>query len=412
MNEFDLIVAGGGPAGFFGALRFTELCPQASVLILEKSDAVLQKVLITGSGQCNITHNCNNPKELIKFYPRGSKALLNAFYQFGPEDVIQWFGERGLKFYCDDTGCYFPITDNAQSVVDILTQESVSLGIHVWTETGMESLHYNNETQCFNIKISNEDMIQSPLLLIATGGNRQGLKTLRDFGLDIIPPIPSLFAFQLQDPQITQLAGITVPNVALSLPGSSLRQTGPILITHRGLSGPVVINLSAWAARLLHESAYKYPLLIDWLPGSGPEAASLEILIAYKQKNGSQPLDKLSPFFELPIRLWKAMVGRTGLEIVKHLVDLTKAQLASLNQQVRRGEYQITGRDPHKQEYVTCGGVDLKQLDQRWFESKCYRGLCFAGEVLDVDGLTGGYNLQNCWSTAWVAAGRLAERMD
>jgi len=410
MNEFDLIVVGGGPAGYFAAIRFNELCPQSSVLILESSQTPLQKVLVSGGGRCNITHKTDDPKELIKYYPRGGKALLTAFYQFGPSDLVNWFENKGLKFYVDETGCYFPVTDDARSVVEILTHSAESLGIRVWLEAGLNSLRYDFENQHFSLKISNGDLVQSQLVLIATGGARKGFSVLSKLGLNIVPPIPSLFTFRLQEHLITQLAGVTVKNIKLFFPGTPFSQTGPILITHQGLSGPAVINLSAWAARFLYDSGYKHKLLVDWLPSSGTSDYSLNSLTTYKYKQGSQPIGKVSPFAEIPLRLWNALVNRAGLDGDIRWGDITKKHVLALNSQIRCGEFLVTGRDPHKQEYVTCGGVDLKQLDLRGFESKQYTGLCFAGEVLDIDGLTGGYNLQNCWSTAWVSANRLAER--
>ncbi|MCJ7695926.1 MAG: aminoacetone oxidase family FAD-binding enzyme, partial [Anaerolineaceae bacterium] len=358
MNEFDLIVVGGGPAGYFAAIRFAELCPQASVLILESSHTPLQKVLVSGGGRCNITHKMDDPKVLIKFYPRGGKDLLNAFYQFGPSDLVNWFEKRGLKFYVDETGCLFPVTDDASSVVKILTDSVKALGIRVWLEAALNSLNYDSENHEYRLGISNGDLLKSHLVLISTGGNRQGFRILRKLGLDIVPPVPSLFTFRLQESLMTQLAGITVNNVALSLPGTTINQTGPLLITHQGLSGPAVINLSAWAARLLYESGYKCELLIDWLPSSGSTDFSLNTLTAYKDKHGSQPLGKTSIIDKIPLRLWGALVKRSGLDADMRWGDLTKKQVIALNSQIRYGEFLVTGRDPHKLEYVTCGGVD------------------------------------------------------
>ena len=410
MQRFDLIVVGGGPAGYFGALRFASLCPQALVLILEKDDHVLEKLLISGGGRCNITHDCEDPRELIKFYPRGGKALLNAFYHFGPQDLLAWFTERELNFYCDPAGCYFPVTDKAQSVVDVLIREADYLGIQTWTGAGMEWLSRSPETGNYEIGLSDGQQLSVPYVLVATGGSRQGFKVLQGLGIAITKPVPSLFAFQLHDPFLSELAGITVDPVGLSLPGTSFHQSGALLITHRGLSGPVVINLSAWVARFLHEARYSHELVIDWLPGRGHADQSFTVLKEFKQAQGSKQVGKASPFDEVPERLWQGLLSRAGLSTGMRWGDINIAQLGALNQELRRGNFLITGRDAHRQEYVTCGGVDLKEVDLGGFESRSFPGLCFAGEVLDIDGLTGGYNLQNCWTTGWIAGERLAQK--
>lgn len=411
MQQFDLIVVGGGPAGFFGALRFASLNPQASVLIIDKDEQVLQKLLISGGGRCNITHDCNDPRELIKFYPRGGKALLNAFYHFGPQDLLAWFVERGLNFYCDPSGCYFPVTDKAQSVVGVLVSEADNLGIRTWTQAGMEWLVRNPETGRYEVRLTDGQQVSAPYVLVATGGSRQSLKILQGLGIAVTKPIPSLFAFQLHDPFLSELAGITMDPVELSLPGTAFRQSGALLITHRGLSGPVVINLSAWAARILHGAGYKHKLLIDWLAGRGHADRSLVELKETKLVLGSKQVGKASPFEEIPERLWQGLLSRAGLSPGMRWGDLNLTQLGSLNHELRQGEFLIAGRDAHRQEYVTCGGVDLKEVDLSGFESRSFPGLCFAGEVLDIDGLTGGYNLQNCWTTGWIAGERLANML-
>ena len=410
MQRFDLIVVGGGPSGFFGALRFASLCPQASILILEKDDHVLQKLLISGGGRCNITHDCDDPRELIKFYPRGGKALLNAFYHFGPRDLLAWFEGRGLHFYCDPEGCYFPITDKAQSVADVLIREADNLSIQTWMKAGLERLIRIPETGDFEVGLSDGQQVTAHNVMVATGGNRQAFKVLQGLGIAIKKPVPSLFAFQLLDPFLSELAGITVDLVELTLSGTPFHQSGALLITHRGLSGPVVINLSAWAARILHDAGYRYELEIDWLGRRGSIDQSFAVLKEFKQAQGSKQVGKVSPFEEIPERLWQGLLSRAGLSTGMRWGDLSLTQLGSLNQELRRGNYLITGRDAHRQEYVTCGGVDLKEVDLRGFESRPFPGLCFAGEVLDIDGLTGGYNLQNCWTTGWIAGERLAQK--
>jgi len=410
MQRYDLVVVGGGAAGFFGAIRFKQLCPQARVLIVEKDSQPLRKLLQTGGGRCNITHDCQDPREFIRAYPRGGKFLLGALYHFGPHDLLTWFKDQGLDFYCDPQGCYFPITDRAQSVVDILLEKAKKSAIEIQIQAGMEGLAVNPQDGSFIVDLSSGEQVRSPLVLIATGDNRKALQVVAKLGIPLNPAVPALFAFRLQEPGLVQLAGITVERVGLRLPLTPFEQTGTLLITHRGLSGPVVINLSSWAARHLHDAGYRHALQVDWLEGTGDQGSSNEMLKQFKRSKGARLITALSPFPTLPLRLWQWLVLRS--QVLEHLRwgDLGKLQMAGLNLVLRAGRLAICGRDVHKQEFVTCGGVQLDAIDPRGFECRTHPGLCFAGEMLDIDGLTGGYNLQNCWTTAWLAGERLARR--
>lgn len=408
MTEVDLAVVGGGPAGFFGALRFSALCAEASVVILEKSEHVLHKVLISGGGRCNITHQCDDVRTFIRAYPRGGKDLLSSLFACSPDNTLAWFRARGLDFYTDEGGCVFPVTDRSESVIEVLLKEAGQLGVRVWTKAGVTDLE-PNVSGAFALTLSNGDQVRARQVLWATGGSRAGLKLVGKAGVPIQPPVPALFPIKVSEVWLTELAGISMNDCRLRLAGSEISERGNVLITHRGVSGPAVIRLSSWAARYLHAVDYRAILTVDWLPAVRTEQDSLAILYRWKEKNGGKQTSSASPFVELPLRLWRALCSQAEVGD-QRWGDLTRAQLRRLNSLLRACEIHIVGRDVSQQEYVTCGGVDLTAVDTRRFESRQFQGLFFAGEVLDIDGLTGGYNLQNCWTTGWVAGSSLAEQ--
>ncbi len=400
-NRCDLAVAGGGPAGFFGALQYAALCPDAEVVILEKTGRVLQKVLISGGGRCNLTHDCDDPRELIQSYPRGGKALLSGLYGFGPADTVRWFRERGLDFYTDEIGCVFPVTDDSQSVIDVLLKEAEKLGVRIWQDAGVEQLEVQEDG--FLLYLPNGNRLRANQVLFATGGNRQGLKLLRQIGIPIVEPVPSLFPLRLKEPWLAEYAGLSVEDCAVSIPETDFTASGTVLITHRGISGPGVIRLSAWSARYLKENNYAVPVQVDWLSSTGSQERTLDILKVWKKENAAKQVASQPVFAVVATRLWRGICAQIKGLAEKRWGDVSNAELAGLNQLLRAMPLTITGRDQHKQEYVTCGGVDLASVDMRTMESKVHSNLFFAGEVLDIDGLTGGYNLQNCWTTGWLA---------
>jgi predicted Rossmann fold flavoprotein len=408
-NSCDLAVIGGGPAGFFAALRYAALRPESVVILLEKTDRVLQKVLISGGGRCNITHDCNDPRELTQSYPRGGKSLLSAFYAFNPEDTLTWFRERGLDFYTDEIGCVFPVTDKSQSVIDVLLKEAGRMGVLVWREAGVESIELEQDGT-FLLYLPNGNRLHARQVLMATGGNRQGLKLLKQLGVAVVDPVPSLFPFRTEADWLVEYAGLSVDECVVSIAGTKYAAEGTVLITHRGISGPGVIRLSSWAARYLNERDYRVEIRIDWLPGIGTREQSLEALKDWKAGNSTKQAASQPVFPVFASRLWRGLCDCvTGLP-EKRWADVSKDELRQLNGALRALQLTVSGRDQHKQEYVTCGGVDLMQVNLRKMESKEIPNLFFAGEVLDIDGLTGGYNLQNCWTTGWLAGTNLAEK--
>jgi predicted Rossmann fold flavoprotein len=364
-------------------------------------------VLISGGGRCNITHQCDDVRTFVRAYPRGGKDLLSSLYAFSPSNTLDWFRERGLDFYTDEEGCVFPITDRSESVIEVLLKEAERLGVRVWTQAGVTELEAISPGD-FTLMLSNGDQVKASQVLWATGGSRAGLKILGKAGVPIQSPVPALFPFKISDSWLKELAGISINDCRLSLAGSKISERGTVLITHRGVSGPAVIRLSSWGARWLQASDYRAALMFDWLPAVRTEQDSLVMLNRWKEQNGAKQTSSASPFVELPVRLWRTLCGRAEVAD-QRWADLSKAQLRSLNGILRACEVQVVGRDASQQEYVTCGGVALEVVDTRRFESRQYPGLFFAGEVLDIDGLTGGYNLQNCWTTGWVAGSSLAE---
>ncbi|MEE4195659.1 MAG: aminoacetone oxidase family FAD-binding enzyme [Anaerolineae bacterium] len=405
-NRCDLAVIGGGPAGFFGALQYAALRPAAEVIILEKTDRVLQKVLISGGGRCNITHDCDDPRELIQSYPRGGKALLSGLYGFGPSATLHWFRERGLDFYTDEIGCVFPVTDQSQSVIDVLLKEAELLGVRIWQDAGVDQVEMLDDS--FLMDLPHGNQLQANKILWATGGNRQSIKLLRQMGIPIINPVPSLFPFRLSENWLMEFAGLSVEACTVAIPGTEFAASGTVLITHHGISGPGVIRLSSWAARYLKENNYNVPVQIDWLAQAGNQEQTLEILKIWKKQHANKQVATQPVFSVFANRLWQGICTQVGAVSTKRWGDVSNGELAALNQMLRAMPLTITSRDQHKQEYVTCGGVDLQSVNLRTMESKTHPNLFFAGEVLDIDGLTGGYNLQNCWTTGWLAGNSLA----
>lgn len=427
-QTIDLAVIGGGAAGFFAAVTCAESLAQKKVpprriVILDKATCPLGKVLVSGGGRCNLTHACFDTEQLTQNYPRGGAALRGAFSRFQPRDTIAWFEGRGVALKIEPDGRVFPVTDAAQTVVDCLLEAATAAGVEFRWRTGVTAIQKTgNPLSPFLLrmqgakhdegKVPGSEVTYARCVLLATGGEASSLKLAAGLGQPIIPPVPSLFTFTVPDTRLEGLAGISLPTVSLCLLGEEgnrlkqpgLEQQGPVLITHWGLSGPAVLRLSAWGARWLHEHNYRAALEVNWLGDQGYEQA-LDFLQAYKRYPGNTPQKAVAgdPFNLLPLRLWKRLAQAAGVGEEQNWGDLSKSTLRSLAEELSRGQYRISGREPFKEEFVTCGGVSLDEVDFKTMESKLTRRLYFAGEVLDVDGLTGGFNLQNAWTTGWLA---------
>lgn len=402
LQPSQIVVVGGGAAGFFAAIACAETHPQTQVKLLEAARQPLSKVRISGGGRCNVTHACFDATSLIQYYPRGGKALRGAFSRFQPKDTIAWYAQRGVPLKTEADGRMFPITDDSETVVSCLMKSAQQAGVQLQTQSPLICIQSTD--QGFNLHLKSEQTIQADRILLATGSNPQGYQIARSLGHTIEPPVPSLFTFNIADPALRALAGVAVDSaqVRLVLPDQKpLEQIGPVLITHWGLSGPAILKLSAWGARLLHDRQYRTTLQINWLPQSTQEQ-SRQRLLAAKQEQAKRSI-AASSLFELPRRLWQYLVARSGIAPDQRWADLSKKAQQQLLQELHQGSYAIAGKGVFKDEFVTCGGIKLSEVNFKTMESRLCPGLYFAGEILDIDGITGGFNFQSAWTTGWLA---------
>lgn len=400
-TNWDVIVIGGGAAGFFAAIRCAEQSPKQRILILEKASQTLGKVLISGGGRCNVTHACFEPAKLITYYPRGGAELRGAFTRFQPQDTVAWFEERGVRIKTEADGRMFPVTDDSNTIASTLRFAAKQAGVRVELGASVLSVEKNSQGG-FKLEVRREagsQSIQTKKLLFASGGDRKSLDLIRKLGHTIADPVPSLFTFNVKDKRINDLAGVAVEDVTLKM--DSLTARGPLLITHWGMSGPAVLRLSAWGARILFDKKYASSLTVNWL-GDYKLDSVLEILQRNKDwhENARKKIATHAAFSQIPIRLWKQLVGFIG---DKNWADVSKAELKKLAEELTAGEFKIQGKGQFKEEFVTCGGVSLKEVDFKTMQSRVADGLFFAGEVLDIDGITGGFNFQAAWTTGWLA---------
>lgn len=403
MNQnFDIIIVGGGAAGFFTAINIVEKNPKLKVAILERGSEVLQKVRISGGGRCNVTHACFEPNELVKFYPRGEKELRGPFHQFGSGDTIEWFEKYGVELKIEADGRMFPVSNSSQTIIDCFLQATQKLGIAVLTGQSVQSI-FNPEVSGENvwkIETQTENYLVEKLIL-ATGSNPKVWEMLQNFGHAVISPVPSLFTFNIKDSRIKELPGVAA-HVTVTVKDTKLTSTGPLLITHWGMSGPAILKLSAWGARILHEKNYQFTIFVNWL--NDEETTDVEKkLKELKQEHAKKSVSKKSPF-ELTNRLWESLVLASGIELETKWADLSKIQLQNLASQLTNGTFQVNGKSTFKEEFVTAGGIDLKEINFKTMESKMHENLYFAGEIVNIDAITGGFNFQNAWTSGFIVA--------
>lgn len=408
MSKSEIVVVGGGAAGFFGALACAEAAPKAHVSILEQSGEFLAKVRVSGGGRCNVTHACFDPRELASHYPRGSKALIGPFHRFQPRDTIAWFEQRGVKLKTEPDGRMFPMTNTSETIIDCFMREAQKAEITLQARTGVEEIS-KRVGGGFDLGVSGGRKITCDSLLLATGGCRAAAQggLAQALGHSLEPPVPSLFSFELDASHLHDLAGVAVSDVLVSVPGTSLSERGPVLITHSGMSGPVILRLSAWGARIMFDRGYKFTLAIHWLP-SMEEGAILKEMNERREKQGAR-LVANAPIGPLPGRLWERLVQWAGLNPETRWSSITRAGQQKLLQQLTHAELPVTGKSLNKDEFVTCGGVRLDEVQFKTMESRICPGLYLAGELLDIDGITGGFNFQAAWTTGWIAGQAMAE---
>ncbi len=395
----NIVIIGGGAAGFFAAITAAERLPEARVIILERGNAVLQKVKVSGGGRCNVTHACFDARELVRYYPRGSRELLAPFLRFGPQETVEWFERRGVRLKTESDGRMFPVTDDSQTIIECLWNAAKRAGVELRTGARVERLEPVGEQ--WRIHLTRLETLTADRVLVA-GGSSDALWTmLGQLGHHIVQPVPSLFTFNIKDDRLRDLAGVSVPAATVQVDGAKLQANGPLLITHWGVSGPAILRLSAWGARDLHHLNYHFSIKINWL-GDTPGAEVLAELNRMKQENAKKQMATRAQF-GLPQRLWERLVAAAGLPAEIRWADAGKSGLQALATQITAGVFPVRGKSTFKEEFVTAGGVDLREVNFKTFESKLFPHLYFAGEVLDIDAITGGFNFQAAWTGGWIA---------
>lgn len=407
MTRRRSVVVGGGAAGFFAAIACAETAPDMEVIVLERSPQFLAKVRISGGGRCNVTHHCFDVREFVRRYPRGSKELIGPMQRFQARDTVAWFAARGVELKTEPDGRMFPVTDTSQTIVDCLLNTARAAGVVLRPNCGVETVA-KLPAGGFELRLSNGERLSCDRLLLATGGCRtaaQGGLAVA-LGHTLEPPVPSLFTFQMDSPLLSGLAGVSVDPVELMIPETSLRERGPLLVTHHGISGPAVLRLSAWGARWCAGVSYRFTLRVNWLPAFTVETLAGEFLDR-RQTQGARRVASV-PFAPLPGRLWERLVAAAGVPRETRWSALSRPVQQALTRQLLATELSVTGKSLNRDEFVTCGGVRLREVNFKTMESRVCPGLHFAGEALDMDGLTGGFNFQSAWTTGWIAGRAMA----
>lgn len=408
-----IVIIGGGAAGYMAAITCAEQNRDCRVVIVERSKQTLEKVRISGGGRCNVTHACYEPRELIKSYPRGHRELLGAFTRFQPTDTVEWFEQRGVPTKTEDDGRMFPESNTSETIVQCLQQAAKNAGVEVLMGIRIEKIidahHSKNPMHNWILRTasssSSDGEFKAFAVMVAAGSSTAVWQMLFDIGYKIELPVPSLFTFNCKDERLIDLLGISLPKVNIQIKGSKLTSEGAFLITHWGMSGPAVLRLSAWAARELAEKKYQFTAIVNFtaMPKSEVEAEMIE----FKTENPRKYILN-NPLFDIPTRLWERLIEAAGIDYRMKWADISKTIMRALMVQLTEAEFNINGKSAFKEEFVTCGGVSLSQINFKTMESKLHKNLFFAGEILDIDAVTGGFNFQAAWTCGWIAGQNLA----
>ena len=405
MKQADVIIIGGGAAGFFTAINAAEKTPHLKIAILERGKEVLTKVKISGGGRCNVTHAEFLPKELTQNYPRGEKELLGPFHTFMTGDTIEWFEKRGVELKIEEDGRMFPTSNSSQTIIDCFLSETKRLGVEVLLSQPVKEIQ-KNEGRYILTTIT--DTFSAEKIVVTTGSNPKIWKLLKDLGHSIVPAVPSLFTFNIKDSRIADLPGLST-NASVKVLDKNgktvLESDGPLLITHWGMSGPAILKLSAWGARILEPIKYNFTIEVNWL-NTPTEEDVLDSLKNLKILQGKQTIYKYAQF-ELPKRLWQSIVKAAGIAETLTWAEATRENFQNLANQLIAAIFEVNGKSTFKEEFVTAGGVDLKEVNFKTFESRICKNLFFAGEVLDIDAITGGFNFQNAWTGGYIVSQNL-----
>jgi len=416
-----IAIIGGGAAGFFAAIACARANPENDVSIFERGSEFLTKVRISGGGRCNVTHACFDPRSLSEQYPRGERALISPLHRFSPSDTVAWFETRGVRLKTETDGRMFPVTDSSRTIVDCLLGEAKAAGVRLYPRSGVEGavrigsggFQLIMNPQGGHSAHAGTDSIPSHTrcdrLLLATGGSRSisGAQIAQSLGHAIVPAVPSLFSFHVSAPWLRSLPGVSIADIEVMVAGTKLRERGPLLITHNGVSGPAVLRLSAWGARILHGLDYRFILRVNWLPDLTAEAIRGQLQM-FRQSNPNRLVIN-SPLPPVPARLWEQLALAAGIDRETRWTTFARAKAHELARLLTRTELEVNGKSLNKDEFVTCGGVSLREINFKTMESRITPHVYFAGELLDLDGVTGGFNFQAAWTTGWVAGHAMAD---
>lgn len=398
ISNYDIVIVGGGAAGFFTAINIAEKKPKLKIAILERGKEVLSKVRVSGGGRCNVTHACFIPNDLVKFYPRGEKELRGPFHQFCSGDTIEWFEKHGVELKIEYDGRMFPVTDSSQTIIDCFLNATRKLKIEVLTSQSLQSIFKGENYWKLE---TNQQSFKCEKLVMTSGSNSKIWEMMQSLGHSIVDPVPSLFTFNIKDNRIKDLMGVSAL-ASVKVKDSKLKASGPLLITHWGMSGPGILRLSAWGARELATKNYQFTLQVNWLNDLDFETV-LEDLKEIKEENTKKLVSKFCPF-EFPKRLWESLLTASGINAETKWADVSKKQMTDLVNQLTNGQFQVNGKSTFKEEFVTAGGIDLKEINFKTMESKLRPNLFFAGEILNIDAITGGFNFQNAWTGGFLIA--------